>query len=51
MKLMKQTITLEVLYDEDMGPPSDWDWEGVWKMKYPEWAEVINSTTPERVDN
>lgn len=54
MALMKQTITIEIVYDSKWEcPPSswDWDWDLYLDIEGGESARIVNLTTPERVDN
>jgi hypothetical protein len=53
MALMKQTITLEIVYDDHtlLYRPDEWAWEVLIGLGPNESVEIISSTTPERVDN
>jgi hypothetical protein len=52
MALMKQTVTLEIVYDSYYVPsPVSWDWEVLLDMRCNESIKVLDLTTPERVDN
>ena len=52
MALMKQTVTLEIVYDSFNTPnPVEWNWYDLADFAPDESIEVVKTTTPERVDN
>ena len=52
MALMKQIVTLEIVYDGNVTlVPSAWDWDDLLDFAYNASVKILDSTTPERVDN
>ena len=51
MALMKQTVTLEIIYDDNaVGQPFTWSFARLLRV-FNDDVKVLDSTTPERVDN
>jgi len=52
MTLMKQTVTLEIVYDDEWSDhPHDWDFYGKFRLTPPESIEIVKTTTPERISD
>ena len=51
MALMKQTVTLEIVYDDDaVSQPFSWNFARLLRV-FTDHVKILDSTTPERVDN
>lgn len=51
MELMKQQITLEIVYEASTKRPEFWNWEALVDHIEEESVKMINAKPPERVDN
>lgn len=50
MSLMKQQITLEIVYETDFTGPDSWNWEDLVDLYGEESVKIIDAKPPEKVD-
>ena len=50
MSLMKQQITLEIVYEGNFKGPDSWNWETLIDLYKEESVKIIDAKPPERVD-
>lgn len=54
MALMKQTITLDIVYEDGITPcPTEWGWHELLDLGLEETVtvKILDSTTPERISD